>query len=247
MGERFSLHQFSEVFQVRNPTGAPYVLIGGQAVNYWAERYLSAEPELRMLLPFTSEDIDFKGTRADVEHIANQLRRPALYPHRMQITALAGAIPIVIGDLESNIEVVRSIPGVAAGSVDKLAIQAEWSGKEIRVMDPISLIACKLKLAFMVSQQKRQDVEHLKILVYCVRGFLHEFLLEVERGVLPAQGWLGAANKMLKLAKTTHGRRAMNKFGIHWRTVLPLEGIARSKNTKVVRFRESQLPRWPEA
>lgn len=247
MGERFSLHQFSEVFQVRDPTGIPYVLIGGQAVNYWAERYLSAEPELCKLLPFTSEDIDFKGTRADVEHIANQLHRPALYPHGMQMTALAGAIPIVIGDLKSNIEVVRSIPGVSVGSVDKLAIQAEWSGKEIRVMDPISLVACKLKLAFMVSQQKRQDVAHLKVLVYCVRGFLREFLLEVERGALPAQGWLGAANKMLKLAKTTHGRHAVGKLGIHWRTVLPLDEIAQSRNTKVVRFRERQLPRWPEA
>jgi hypothetical protein len=163
------------------------------------------------------------------------------------MTALAGAIPIAIGDLESNIEVVRSIPGVTAGSVDKLAIQAEWNGREIRVMDPISLISSKLKLAFTVPQKKRQDGAHLNVLVYCVRGFLREFLHGVEQGVLPAQGWLGAVNKMLKLAKTTHGRRAVGRFGIHWRTVLPLEEISQSENSKVVRFRESQLPRWPEA
>ena len=41
--------------------GQPYLLIGGQAVNYWAERYLAAEPQLETLRPFTSEDIDFKG------------------------------------------------------------------------------------------------------------------------------------------------------------------------------------------
>jgi hypothetical protein len=46
---RFSLRQFSEVFTIRNPDGIPYVLIGGQAVNYWAERYLAAEPELQKL------------------------------------------------------------------------------------------------------------------------------------------------------------------------------------------------------
>ena len=56
----FSLHQFSEVFKIRNETGNPYVLIGGQAVNYWAERYLLNEPQLFALQPFTSEDIDFK-------------------------------------------------------------------------------------------------------------------------------------------------------------------------------------------
>ena len=50
---RFSLQQFSEVFKVRNSEGQPYVLIGGQAVNYWAERYFQAEPELKTLHPFT--------------------------------------------------------------------------------------------------------------------------------------------------------------------------------------------------
>jgi hypothetical protein len=34
----FSLQQFSEVLNLRDATGQPYLLIGGQAVNYWAER-----------------------------------------------------------------------------------------------------------------------------------------------------------------------------------------------------------------
>ena len=54
-------------------TGQPYILIGGQAVNYWAEHYLSTEPQLEQLQPFTSEDIDFKGGHADVQRIARQL------------------------------------------------------------------------------------------------------------------------------------------------------------------------------
>jgi hypothetical protein len=42
----FSLRQFSEIFKIRDSNGQPYILIGGQAVNYWAEHYLSAEPQL---------------------------------------------------------------------------------------------------------------------------------------------------------------------------------------------------------
>jgi len=49
-------------------------LIGGQAVNYWAEHYLADEPDLLKSAPFTSEDIDFQGNRDDVRHIAEQLK-----------------------------------------------------------------------------------------------------------------------------------------------------------------------------
>ena len=69
----FSLQQFSEVLNIRDETGRPYLLIGGQAVNYWAERYLAVEPQLESLRPFTSEDIDFKCGNADVQRIARQL------------------------------------------------------------------------------------------------------------------------------------------------------------------------------
>lgn len=241
---RFSLQQFSEVFRIRNPDGLPYVLVGGQAVNYWAERYLSVEPELQNLFPFTSEDIDFKGNRDDVQRIAEQLELVPVYPHKVEMTALAGAIPFRIGDLKSNIEIVRVVPGVSQSTIDSLAIQAEWSGKQIRVLDPISLLSCKLELASTVSQEKRRDVEHLKILVHCVRGFLREFLEQMDCGDLPAKGWLGAAKKILKMAKSTHGRKAARQFGISWSEILPFEEISKSKHEKIVQFREKQLSRW---
>jgi hypothetical protein len=120
----FPLHQFSEVFTIRDAAGRPYVLIGGQAVNYWAERYLAIEPQLKPLQPFTSEDIDFKGGRDDVQRIARQLKLTPAYPYMVQMTALAGTIPFQIGGLKSSIEIVRRIPGVS-GFVDALAVEPE--------------------------------------------------------------------------------------------------------------------------
>jgi hypothetical protein len=103
----FSLQQFSEIFKIRDAAGKPYILIGGQAVNYWAERYLSAEPELKLFQPFTSEDIDFKGGQEDVQHIAQLLELPPCYPAKVEMTVLAGVIPFQIGNLKSNIEIIR--------------------------------------------------------------------------------------------------------------------------------------------
>lgn len=109
----FSLQQFSEVLKIRDEAGQPYVLIDGQAVNYWAERYASAEPQLETLRPFTSQDIDFKGNRADVQRIARQLELNPSYPSKVEMTALSGFILFQIGSLKSAIEVVRRIPGIS--------------------------------------------------------------------------------------------------------------------------------------
>ena len=236
----FSLQQFSEVLKIRDAAGQPYVLIGGQAVNYWAEHYLSADPQLEKLRPFTSEDIDFKGGSADVRHIARQLELAPGYPPKVQMTALAGTIPFQIGDLKSDIEMVRRIPGIS-GSADALAIQAEWNGKTIRVLDPISLLACKLELVASVPQEKRRDVAHLKILLPCVRAFLSEFLQQVELGEVPARHWLKAANQVLKLTTNHRARKIAGKHQINWPEILPLTAIAKSQNEKIRRFREQQL------
>ena len=237
----FSLRQFSEVFKIRDADGKPYVLIGGQAVNYWAEHYLSADPGLEKLRPFTSEDIDFKGGHADVQRIAKQLNLNPGYPPKVQMTALAGFISFQIGDLKSVIEVVRRIPGISDATTP--AIQAEWEGQTIRVLDPISLLACKLVLAATVSQQERRDVAHLKILLPCVRAFLSEVLQQVELGALPAKDWLKVANQVLKLTTENRAQKIGKKHQINWPEILPLAAIARCHNEKIRRFQERQLER----
>ena len=242
MGARFTLQQFSGVFAIRNPAGQHYTLIGGQAVNYWAERYLEAEPGLQKYIPFTSQDIDFCGSRDDVIYIAGQLKLAPTFPPKVAMTALAGAIPILIDQEETIIEVVRNVPGVELNQINTLAVEMTWQDASLRVLDPISLLACKVELALTVSQQKRQDAVHLKILLRCVRGFLRELLMQVEQGNVPVKGWLGAVNRLFKLAKTKHGRRAAQKYAFNWSDVLPLAEIYQSKNAKIRLFREKQLP-----
>ncbi len=241
MATRFTIQQFSDILQIRNPEGRPYILIGGQAVNYWAGRYLAYEAGLKKHIPFTSEDIDFCGNREDVRHVAEQLKSVPVYPHKISMTALAGVVPVRIGELDTNVEIVRGVPGVTSTTVEALAVEMEWSGKTIRVLDPISLLVCKVELALTVSQQKRQDVEHLKILFLCVRGFLREWLREVEAQRLPAKGWLGAVNRLFKLSKSAHGKKAAKKFELAWADILPQKEIALATDRKISMFREKQI------
>ena len=48
IGSKYRLEEFAEVFDLRDSDGRPFLLIGGQAVNYWAERYRSIEPSLEL-------------------------------------------------------------------------------------------------------------------------------------------------------------------------------------------------------
>jgi hypothetical protein len=50
------------------------VLVGGQAVNFWAERYLGGVAELAAGAPYASKDIDLCGGPADAERIGRRLR-----------------------------------------------------------------------------------------------------------------------------------------------------------------------------
>ena len=124
MKSLYRLDQFDRVLALRNRDGIPYLLIGGQAVNFWAGLYAIRESAIAELKPFTSEDIDFKGDRADVEHIAEQLKLRAVLPGKVGMTALAGSIPFTWGDIESNIDVVRVVPG-APQNLESRAIQSD--------------------------------------------------------------------------------------------------------------------------
>ena len=229
------------MFDLRDSEGKPYLLIGGQAVNYWAERYLQDDPNLERLQPFTSEDIDFKGNRSDVERIAKQLNLPPVFPDRREMTSLAGAIPFRIGGIASNIEVVRRIPG-APPSAEQAAIEAEWNGKRLRLLDPVSLFASKLKLYATVPQNDRQDARHLRILLLCVRCFLGELLEELDLGTLRSRHWLNLVGFVLKITSTKSAERIASELGLAWRDVLPWEAMAASKDPKVMQFLANVRP-----
>ena len=195
-------------------------------------------------MPFTSEDIDFHGVRDDVLRTAKHLGVRARLPHKKEMTALAGIVPFNIGDMPSAVDFVRSIPTVPSHKIRSWALTAERDGKAIRVLDPVSLLYCKTYLAVRVDQTNRRDMDHLQIMIICVRAFLRETLSGVQSGDLPARGWLGALERVLKLSETSLGRKATSKFGVNWADALPEPEINSSGHSIASQVRQKRLPRW---
>jgi hypothetical protein len=241
---RFALAEFGQVLTQRDAKGRPYLLIGGQAVYFWAYRYAAQERSIEQWRPFTSKDIDFQGGRDDVLRIAKELGIRAQLPHSREMTALAGIVPFQIGGSSTTVEVVRLIAGVRPSVLEKSAAEYEFAEHRVRVADPISLLSSKLFLALKVDQKERRDVEHLRIMLLCVRAFLRETLRGVEAGSLPARGWLGAVERVLKLAQSNQGKKAVRALGVNWTQALPLTEIAASNHRAAKQFREKRLVHW---
>ena len=89
------------------------LIVGGQAVNLWAEIYVIAEPELHQFEPFTSKDADVHGDRALAEMLHrrsgwtcqffDEPRQPAVAILEKIATATTPAL---------RVEVIRSVYGI---------------------------------------------------------------------------------------------------------------------------------------
>jgi hypothetical protein len=49
---------YIELLRIFHDQGVEAVIVGGQAINFWAEAFQVEEPELQQYYPFTSADLD---------------------------------------------------------------------------------------------------------------------------------------------------------------------------------------------
>ncbi len=241
---KYELTQFRPLFTTIAQSNDSFVLIGGQAVNYWAERYLSDESELRKLAPFTSSDIDFLGTREEVAKLGKLTGRLPVYPSWHALTKLAGVIPCQLEKGETSIEVVRSVPRSTAEEVRATSIKAVHEGFRIEVINPVLLLRSKAALARSVNQTNRQDVHHIRIMTICVRAFLREVLTAVENNQLAVRDWLNIVKDLLAFTESDLGKNVARQYGIDWTFVLPQLSDAKPVSASIRTFYEKRVPLW---
>ena len=131
----FRLEQFDAVLTARDEGGKPFLLIGGQAVYFWATAYLAREPSLEQWQPFMSKDIDFQGSRDDLVHFANQLGIVPRFPHKKEMTAWAGVAQIKVAGETTSVDFLRFMPGVKPHDAVRFAVERDFQGRRLRVVD----------------------------------------------------------------------------------------------------------------
>ncbi|MCX6955844.1 MAG: hypothetical protein NTV51_27180 [Verrucomicrobia bacterium] len=220
------------------------LIVGGQAVNLWAEIYSSTEPELGQFEPFTSKDADIHGDRA----LAEILYRRSGWCCRFFDEPRQPAVAILTKSnaattTELKIEVLRSVYGLNHDDLSRNQVREMRPGELYRLPDPFVMLKAKLANVAQLSVEKRpQDLKHVRMLIPISRAYFLEMHAAIGRPDMSERNFLGAVAYATEIVTSTHGRTVSQRHGLDLLAIFPAS-LADSPHEKIRRFAVHQRPR----
>jgi hypothetical protein len=161
------------------------VLIGGQAVNFWAEQYSARAPEIGAEAHYASKDVDFCGTRAAVIECARRLGGRPLLPVDFEPTPNSGQV--VFEDdagTERVIDFLVQPFGLDAADVVRTSLPVEVlddmrrpTGARFRVMHPERCMESRIhNVVGLPGYDTQRALAQLRASVVCTREFLRDLV-----------------------------------------------------------------------
>jgi len=165
-------------------TGANIVLVGGQALNFWADYYLPNVKELAAGWPYTSKDIDFCGTRHAVVDCAKRLGGRAVLPDDFDGVNAGAVLYLDSADGEQRrIDFITAPYGLSAEDVQQTAIPVDVTdehgqptGVTFTVMNPERCMESRVANVIGLGARSDHSMKQLRASVFCAREFLRELL-----------------------------------------------------------------------
>jgi hypothetical protein len=156
---------YLDLLRVFDEREAEALIVGGQAVNFWAEVFEDEEPELRQYRPFTSADLDLH--RPDLS--AQRLLRARAGNVEAERDPFGKAFTIVSHTFHIQskdgrvlaVDNLKTVPGLQPNEVKKGTLVVEFSGVRLRVLNPVACLKAKLHNVGAIDQRGRQDEKHV--------------------------------------------------------------------------------------
>jgi hypothetical protein len=209
------------------------VLVGGQAVAFWASFF--SVPVPLALRSYVTKDSDFLGSREDVARMASGMHGAALYPHQRGLTALAGQVRIDLSEHRIlNVDVLHRIVGFDdSDAVRKRAEERSLGEVRFRVMHPVDCLKSRLEnLRKLTEKRNEAGAAQVELAVRVVRRYLETVLEEGNERLA-----LRVTENVAKMAVEPAGALVFRSYGIDVLEAVPLKRISNRK------FRDV---RWPQ-
>jgi hypothetical protein len=171
-------------------------IIGGQATNFWAWFFQDKEPELKLKGPFTSEDIDYFGSREVARTVAEAIGGKLFLPDRDDHTPSTAQIITTINGKPLVIDFLGAVLGVhdreLRRGVSVLEVAGDVDGQPktvlIKVLHPV--LCLKSRIVSMLHPATRRTDRiartQAEASVVIVRRYIDDALNE------GAEGWKDA-------------------------------------------------------
>ncbi|MEN9842099.1 MAG: hypothetical protein RL376_1899 [Verrucomicrobiota bacterium] len=202
----------------------PPLIVGGQAVNLWAEIYASQSPTLEVYAPFTSADADIYGTRALAETLAKRNGWECHFtndPH-------SAAVAILVKPTRNNeptltIEVLNEINGLTENDLNMSTMIELENGAHYRTPSPLVLFKAKLyNLVSLANMDRPQDIRHARMLMQIIPLYFTELAAEHRAGRISEANLLGAVLYAGEVVLAPFAGNAARSHGLDLDELFPL-------------------------
>ena len=217
------------------------VIVGGQAVNLWAYQYSERCHDLQSLQPYSSEDIDFFGSRVEAMICHEVLGGQVRINRDFDPSPNAGVILIEHHDQKLRIDILASVYGLNDSEIVSTArtfIGLErLAGISVKVLHPVLCLEGKLRCLRGLPQQGRQDLKHVQISTLVVREILKDICQDSD----PRIG-LKMLERVFGDISREDGLNAWYKHKVYLENAIPFENIDKLKSQKWHTFKNTRLP-----
>ena len=213
--------------------GTGLLLVGGQAVNLWAQLYKENEPAILELQPFTSRDADFYRRVKKLKLPSNWTELPLPTKGRVRIVTHA-----LTGPEGQTAEVIRTVNGLTEKEIEDGSIAIEYAHRPMWFLAPPALFQAKLANLKSIDQKGRQDSKHLKLLFPITRCFFNDVLTQHTSSERPTMAieWMGQhANNVKEAIELGHHNDT------DWNNFFPIERMKEHRSEAVRNFTKYQL------
>ena len=190
------------------------ILVGGQAVAYWADYYRVGFIGTR--------DIDFLGDAQAAKFLADQLRGETRIPDWEDHTPNTAIVMIPAekrGGKPVEIDYLGSIIGLDEKQIAKRALQVRYGNASLRVMHPLDCLDSRIaNLSLLPGKQNETGVAQAHTAIAIARHYLLD--KSSDRRYL-----LNLAERLYDMALSHNGKRVYARWGMDTLKAIPLEAM----------------------
>jgi hypothetical protein len=213
-------HGPAEFGEILNSPERP-LIIGGQAVNIWAEYFAPANARIAAQRPFVSKDADIYADRGVAERLAAAAGWEIKFFHEPRTFAVAVLTKRRPNAETLTVEVLREVRGLTRKELADADLIELRPGQVYRIPSPIRLLKAKLANLREITPTRVQDVNHARLLVTLASDYLKEQHAHALAKRLTERALVNALHELRKLVWSASARRLESRHGLDLSSAIP--------------------------